>query len=81
MNRVLIADDGTMRTFMVLDGDGNQIGVDQQLIGFPPLVGHQINAALNAALGIWTLQDAANAAGTSPSHLVAEVQAWAAAQG
>lgn len=37
-------------------------------------------AALNAVLGIWSLEDAANAAGVTPDDLIREAQAWAAAQ-
>ena len=39
-----------------------------------------VYATLNAVLGIWTLQDAANAAGLTPDDLIREAQAWAAAQ-
>jgi len=34
-------------------------------------------ATLNAVLGIWTLEDAANAVGLTEQDLVAEAQAWA----
>ena len=44
-----------------------------------PLEGVQIVATLNAVLGVWSLQDAANAVRLSPQELVAEAQAWAAA--
>ena len=37
-------------------------------------------AALNAVLGIWSLEDAANAAGVTPDDLIREAQAWAAAR-
>ena len=37
-------------------------------------------ATLNAVLGIWTLEDAANAVGLSEQDLVAEAQAWAVGQ-
>lgn len=43
-----------------------------------PLQGVQIMATLNAVLGIWSLQDAANAVGLLPEDLIAEAQAWAA---
>jgi len=39
-----------------------------------------VMATLNAVLGIWSLQDAANAVGLTPDDLVHEAQAWAAAQ-
>jgi hypothetical protein len=45
-----------------------------------PLEGVQIVATLNAVLGIWSLQDAANAVGLSPAELIAEAQAWAVAE-
>jgi hypothetical protein len=38
-----------------------------------------VMATLNAVLGIWSLQDAANAVGLTPDDLVHEAQAWAAA--
>jgi len=44
-----------------------------------PLQGVQVLATLNAVLGVWSLQDAANSVGLSPEELVAEAQAWAAA--
>lgn len=37
-------------------------------------------ATLNAVLGIWTLEDAANAVGLTEQDLVAEAQAWAVGQ-
>ena len=40
-----------------------------------------VTATLNAVLGIWSLEDAANAAGVTPDDLIREAQAWAAAQG
>ena len=39
-----------------------------------------VYATLNAVLGLWSLQDAANAAGLTPNDLIREAQAWAAAQ-
>lgn len=39
-----------------------------------------VMATLNAVLGIWSLEDAANAAGVTPDDLIREAQAWAAAQ-
>lgn len=38
-------------------------------------------ATLNVVLGLWPIEDAANAVSLTPSDLVAEAQAWAAAQG
>lgn len=39
-----------------------------------------IFATLNAVLGVWTLEDAANAAKLTPEDLIAEAEAWAAAR-
>lgn len=39
-----------------------------------------VYATLNAVLGVWSLEDAANAAGLQPADLITEAQAWAAAQ-
>lgn len=47
---------------------------------FGPLDPSGVIATLNAVLGIWTLEDAANAAGLTPDDLIREAQAWAAAQ-
>ena len=52
-----------------------EIDIPQQ-----PLQGVQIMATLNAVLGIWSLQDAANAVGLLPENLIAEAQAWAVAE-
>lgn len=42
-----------------------------------PLEGTPLIAALNAALGIWSLSDAANIAQVSEQDLINEVLAWA----
>lgn len=34
-------------------------------------------ATLNAVLGIWTVEDAANAVNLRPEDLIAEAQSWA----
>lgn len=52
----------------------------------PPIVQQPLDsigvfATLNAVLGVWSLQDAANAAGLDPDQLVAEALAWSIAQG
>jgi hypothetical protein len=41
-----------------------------------PLYGIALVATLNAVLGIWGLEDAANIAGVSQDDLIAEAQAW-----
>jgi hypothetical protein len=51
-----------------------EIDVPQQ-----PLQGVEVLATLNAVLGIWSLQDAANAVNLTQADLIAEAQAWAAA--
>lgn len=44
-----------------------------------PLNQAGVLATLNAVLGIWSVEDAANAVHLSPADLVAEAEAWAAA--
>ena len=44
-----------------------------------PLNSFGVFATLNVVIGVWSLQDAANAVGLSPAELIAEAQAWAAA--
>jgi hypothetical protein len=44
-----------------------------------PLSGTPLVATLNAVLGLWTLQQAANIAQLPPEALVAEAEAWAVA--
>jgi hypothetical protein len=39
-----------------------------------------VAATLNVVLGLWPLQDAANAVGLTPDDLIAEAQAWEAAR-
>lgn len=64
--------------------DGVLVGVE--IIELPdpvqqPLPTDGVIATLNAVLGVWTLQDAANASGYTEAQLIAEAQAWAAAGG
>lgn len=42
-----------------------------------PLDAAGVAATLNAVLGVWPLDDAANAVGLTADDLVAEAQAWA----
>ena len=44
-----------------------------------PLRGIEVLATLNAVLGVWSVQDAANAVNLLPEELIAEAQAWAVA--
>jgi hypothetical protein len=43
-----------------------------------PLDPAGVAATLNAVLGLWPLEDAANAVGLTAEDLVAEAEAWAA---
>lgn len=45
-----------------------------------PLEPIGVAATLNAVLGLWTLEDAANVAGVAPEDLVREAESWAAAR-
>jgi hypothetical protein len=45
-----------------------------------PLDPAGVAATLNAVLGLWPLEDAANAVGLTPEDLVAEAEAWAMAR-
>lgn len=62
------------------DSDGNLVFDEWVEIPYTALSGHQVIATLNAVLGLWTLADAANAAGVPAEHLIAEAEAWAAAK-
>ena len=75
-------DVGMMRTIYweQQDGKGNVLDFGSYEEPYEPLASYQVVATLNAVLGLWTLADAANVAGVEPDHLVAEAQAWAAAQ-
>lgn len=45
-----------------------------------PLDTAGVMATLNAVLGLWSVEDAANTVGLAPQDLINEAQAWAAAQ-
>lgn len=45
-----------------------------------PLNTTGVIATLNVVLGLWSLQDAANAVGLSEQDLINEAQAWAVAE-
>lgn len=51
---------------------------ERQTFGPPPLQGAALVATLNAVLGVWSLQDAANIAQLPEQTLIEEAQAWAA---
>ena len=44
-----------------------------------PLDTAGVMATLNAVLGLWDIEDAANAVGLTPQDLINEARAWAAA--
>lgn len=46
-------------------------------MGHRPLSAAGASATLNVILGLWTLEDAANAVKVHPDDLVAEAQTWA----
>lgn len=50
-----------------------------QTFGPQPLKPEGVMATLNAVLGIWPLQDAANAVGLTPQDLITEAESWAVA--
>lgn len=47
--------------------------------GPQPLDTNGVIATLNAVLGVWPLQDAANAVGLTPQDLITEAESWAVA--
>lgn len=60
--------------------DGQQMYVEAPDVPQVPLSGLAVVATLNAVLGVWSLQDAANIAQLPEQALIDEAQAWAAAQ-
>lgn len=80
MERVLVHQDDEIVVWEIRNADGVVVGTDVASVKPQPLQGHQVVCCLNAVLGLWSVQDAANAAGVEPAALVAEAQAWAAAQ-
>jgi hypothetical protein len=69
--------------YIVVNNAGEIIeeGGDHVPMTAQPMLPYEVIAVLNAVLGLWTLQDAANAIGRMPEDLIAEAQAWAAAGG
>jgi hypothetical protein len=61
--------------------DGVLVRVEETPDVYDPLNAEGVIATLNAVLGLWTVEDAANAVGLTPADLIAEAQAWALAQG
>jgi hypothetical protein len=69
---------------VVQDQDGNIVETYGEPSEHPapaPMLPFEVCAVLNVVLGIWTLQDAANAIGRMPEDLISEAEAWAAAGG
>lgn len=63
----------------IQDPDGNVTIIDIDDVP-RPLSDAGVMATLNVVLGIWPLDDAANAVGLSPDDLINEALAWGAAQ-
>ena len=61
------------------DTQGNLLSEEVVPYVHTPLSHNGVFATLNAVLGIWSLQDAANAVGLLPENLVDEAESWAAA--
>ena len=60
--------------------DGNIAQIDEHpALEAQPLSDIGVIATLNVVLGLWSLEDAANAANMLPEALIAEAEAWAAA--
>ena len=60
----------------VWDSDGNLIYSEIVNVPHTPLSGLPLVGALNAALGVWSLEDAANLTGVTQQELIDEVLAW-----
>lgn len=63
----------------IIDGPRPLTEAERQQYGPQPLEGTPLVATLNAVLGLWSLQDAANIAQLPEQALIAEAEAWAAA--
>jgi hypothetical protein len=59
--------------------DGQVLIFEQPDPPRPSLDAAGVMATLNAVLGIWPVEDAANSVGLSPDDLIAEAQAWSVA--
>ena len=72
-----------MSRYIVVNNAGEVIeeGGKPEPITPQPMLPYEVIAVLNVVLGLWSLQDAANAIGRLPEDLVAEAEAWAAAGG
>jgi hypothetical protein len=64
----------------VYDANGVLLSETDVVVDVAPLDAVGVSATLNAVLGLWTLEDAANAVGLTPADLIAEAEAWAAGQ-
>lgn len=65
---------------VIVEGPRPLTAEERRTFGPPPLEGTALVATLNAVLGVWSLQDAANIAQLPEQALIDEAQAWAAAQ-
>jgi hypothetical protein len=61
------------------DSHGNLISEEVIPYVHTPLGPNGVFATLNAVLGLWPLQDAANSVGLLPENLIDEAESWAAA--
>lgn len=59
------------------DSNGNLISEEYVEVTPTSLNTEGVFATLNVVLGIWPLEDAANAIGRKPEHLIHEAQSWA----
>lgn len=76
MNHTIVTDLGT---HVETIGDDSLAALRFQPPPAPqPLDRIGVIATLNAVLGVWTLTDAANAAGVTPQQLIDEAEGWAA---
>ena len=61
--------------------DGEVLTFEQPDPPQAPLEPVAVAATLNAVLGVWSLEDAANAVNLTPADLIHEAEAWAVAAG
>lgn len=60
----------------VWDSEGNLVSRVEVWRSPSPLDAAGVAATLNAVLGVWPLEDAANAVGLTPEDLIAEAEGW-----
>lgn len=64
---------------VIVEGPRSLTAEERRTFGPPPLEGAALVATLNAVLGLWSLQDAANIAQLPEQALIDEAEAWAVA--